>query len=161
MTQKNKMHILILFSLIFIQIADNRKTDRPDQVFQPYVERFEHNFNVKINNIGMNFNSLNDDTVGICYYNITGNYIEIDRGFWDKSNDLTREVLIFHELGHCFMYLDHDDNYIDMGDQISPRSIMFPYVLSSKTYAKYKNYYINELNEKYLQNKKNSDRIKK
>jgi hypothetical protein len=34
--------------------------------------------------------------------------IVIDRSDWEYLNDVQREILIFHELGHCDLYLGHD-----------------------------------------------------
>jgi len=35
-------------------------------------------------------------------------YIDID--FWRKANDLEREFVVFHELGHCFLNRGHLDD---------------------------------------------------
>ena len=40
--------------------------------------------------------------------------IMIDRGFWEyyKGNDVVREVVLFHELGHCDLRQEHSHNDI-------------------------------------------------
>ncbi len=36
--------------------------------------------------------------------------ITIDQRYWRSANDLQREYLIFHELGHCVLGRDHTDD---------------------------------------------------
>lgn len=63
-------------------------------------------------------------TVGLCEMN--ARWILISRDFWSEIDDTTREILMFHELGHCALGLNHaSENSIN---------IMNPYVLSSSLY---------------------------
>ena len=48
------------------------------------------------------------DVIGLCYYNsATPNSIVIDREYWNSANDYGKEMVVFHELGHCFLDRDH------------------------------------------------------
>lgn len=33
----------------------------------------------------------------------------VDRDYWEGAEENERQFLIFHELGHCFLNLEHDD----------------------------------------------------
>lgn len=35
--------------------------------------------------------------------------ITIDRSFWDAFNDFEKELVVYHELGHCFLNRPHCD----------------------------------------------------
>jgi len=41
--------------------------------------------------------------------------IKVNTQFWENSNDLLREFVIFHELGHCFLDRDHIDTETSNG----------------------------------------------
>ena len=43
----------------------------------------------------------------------------IDRTYWNIANDLQKEFLVFHELGHCVLNRDHLDEADDQGNCIS------------------------------------------
>lgn len=45
--------------------------------------------------------------------------IFFDNNYWDTATQLEREYVFFHEMGHCFLHLDHDDSADDKGDCIS------------------------------------------
>ena len=58
-----------------------------------------------------------------------------------------RQELIFHELGHCELNLDHDETYNETDN--CPTSIMNPFVFGDygvdNCYTPKFNYYINQL----------------
>ena len=57
---------------------------------------------------------------GQCQTNSTKpNTVIIDLNFWDGSVDITREFVIFHELGHCYLDRDHLDDANDDGTCVS------------------------------------------
>jgi len=40
------------------------------------------------------------------------NRVTIDQSFWKLGNDLFREFVVFHELGHCYLFRPHlEDNF--------------------------------------------------
>ena len=48
---------------------------------------------------------------GQCSFNnINPNHLTIDLTFWNSSNDKTKEFVIFHELGHCYLLRDHRED---------------------------------------------------
>lgn len=90
----------------------------------PYVEEFvsdagRYDANCfKVNTIKM-VPTLTGGVVGYCRPRIT---VALSQEYWDKSTPTTRRTLVYHELGHCALNLDHgkDDDWND---------IMNPYVL--------------------------------
>lgn len=74
--------------------------------------------------------SMPDDAVGLCYAFVYSNgkpyfrKIEILKSFWDTATPQTKRVLVYHELGHCALDLNHKP--------VNSPTIMAPYVLSDK-----------------------------
>ena len=51
-----------------------------------------------------------EHVAGQCTYsNQAPNAVTIDKTFWDQSNELFREFVVFHELGHCFLGRGHEE----------------------------------------------------
>jgi len=67
--------------------------------------------------------------------------IVIEEDYWDNSTDLIREQLLFHELGHCVLDLDHN-NTLNNG---VPISLMHESVINEYWYKLYHDDYLNEL----------------
>jgi hypothetical protein len=42
-----------------------------------------------------------------------------DKPYWGTATSLEKEYVVFHELGHCFLKLDHDDRENEKGECIS------------------------------------------
>jgi len=38
------------------------------------------------------------------------NEVTIDQSFWNRSSNLFKEFVVFHELGHCVLLRDHDES---------------------------------------------------
>lgn len=48
--------------------------------------------------------------IGICHYDPNApTRIIIDEAFWTRASSLRREMIVFHELGHCYLELEHQD----------------------------------------------------
>ncbi|MEQ8703009.1 MAG: hypothetical protein RIC19_03770 [Phaeodactylibacter sp.] len=89
-----------------------------DAAFQPYFERFEAegvlrglDIDLASEEIGAVFSDeLVDGQAGLCTQYTSGiSIIEIGPANWSAANDLEREHLIFHELGHCYLGRAHED----------------------------------------------------
>ncbi len=51
------------------------------------------------------------NVIGQCSWNQTHVHnILVDEDYWRTASDLQREFLMFHELGHCVLGLDHNDS---------------------------------------------------
>jgi len=42
-------------------------------------------------------------------------HIAIDQSFWNRSSTLLREMVVFHELGHCILGRGHEEGQFDNG----------------------------------------------
>lgn len=124
-----------------------------DPVFLPYIERYEvlkaqylgYSQPLPIRNIKIVFtvNPLkttpHNTTLlrfGFCVLGVGhDNIVVMDRGLWDyyQGNDKLREVIFFHELGHCDLNRSHD--YLGI---MSPN--MIEYLFLGETEALYEAY---------------------
>ena len=85
--------------------------------------------------------NINDDVVGWCKPYFVPMEIMLQTQEWRLANDLEREQLVFHELGHCQFGFPHDESIKDG----RPVSIMYPYLLSRVTYKEHRDEYLKEL----------------
>lgn len=83
---------------------------------------------------------LGDKVIGACFMD-TGNII-LSAKFWAEASQIQREMLVFHELGHCALKRQHRD---DMADSIRPISIMNPTILAERDYKANRSKYLDEL----------------
>ncbi|MEL6389759.1 MAG: sigma-70 family RNA polymerase sigma factor [Bacteroidota bacterium] len=56
---------------------------------------------------------------GQCASGQTRRELRVDQTYWNRVNDTKREFLIFHELGHCYLDLRHDDESDEHGRCLS------------------------------------------
>ena len=115
-----------------------------DSEFRRYVDRFNEyaqDYGVKVDtsNVGIMFMNKTDNksVVGSCYKLGYIRIITIDEVFWRYASPLERELVLFHELGHCVLNRDHC--------RYSSLSIMYPYLISVRDYAVLRSSYLKEL----------------
>lgn len=144
-----------------------KKTERSGLVFQdpkliPYLVKFEsmaQQRGVSVDTSGVTV-SLSEklDTqamIGRCISEAStgrGISITILKSFWDSAiDDISREEIIFHELGHCTLGRTHDASVVAISSingsfESFPRSIMNPVNLGITYYNNTsRNYYLGEL----------------
>lgn len=134
-----------LLALTFVQACGS--SDHPsinvNPAFAPYYDTW--NDEIRLNNaydVPISFRSPSvSGRIGECSSENSG--IRIDADAWSQLDDKTRELLIWHELGHCLVGRDHDTKWISHEGQRIPRSIMYPH-LRSIPHA-WRGYYIREL----------------
>ena len=68
---------------------------------------------------------LASNILGTCYR--ASKLVKINQTLWSRLTPGDREELIFHELGHCILYRDHNLTTVSG----IPVSIMYPYHLGS------------------------------
>lgn len=110
---------------------------------QPYVSMFvEYSYYLNkytpITDLRADFGDLDSTTLGICDYNTTT--ITLDKTYWKTANEYARQVLVFHELGHCILDRGHKEEKVNG----VPTSIMYP-INMTKYYIDHEDYYIHEL----------------
>lgn len=109
---------------------------------QPYVDRFTAAYGRTLEKtIEVKFDDLKDQPIlilGECD-GMGGERprVLIRQGIWETYNDASRELIIFHELGHCELERHHEGELSE--------SIMRPTILLDSDYINYQNYYVNEL----------------
>ena len=74
--------------------------------------------------------------------------VNINWAYWKNSTDLERELLMFHELGHCVLKVPHHAGQMPDG---TPTSIMHPNKTNANAYSKYYNQYVIQLFQMYIQ----------
>ena len=150
-------YVLVILTLMLTQCAHTpQKWDyNPQYSFDKYVQAFEVEYGEKIVDLDISFGDpkiyfLPKEVKAIAACMINWGYmgskkIVIDASFWDRITEDSREQLIFHELGHCVLGLDH----IDKIKKGCPVSIMNSYAFSQdeivKCYIPNKRIYFNRL----------------
>jgi hypothetical protein len=90
----------------------------PDELivyFQEFEsEAKERNVDIDLIQLGITaeFENIDENQViGYCSTNSHNlRHISIDQTFWDRAGFYDREMLVFHELGHCALDRDHLDS---------------------------------------------------
>lgn len=136
-----KSKIIVLTCFLLVGCAD---TPAPiDVAFKPFVNRFEVLLGKTIK-FSVLFADMDQQYAGMCWLYSTGDRkIEINPYSWDKLNELGKEEVIFHELGHCELGRGHTYDSTKDG---YPASIMYPVAFGEAPfYEENHYYYINEL----------------
>lgn len=115
-----------------------------DPAFVSYVKMFESNIGVSASRVSVSFKALAAPFIGECEVFGPNLSVHVDPDFWGRATEDEREELIYHELAHCAMDLDHDERIMPNG---CPSSIMNSYQLDA-CFPRYKPYYIDELRSK-------------
>jgi hypothetical protein len=99
-----------------------------------YKEAQSHGRNLRDHDLIVRPGTLSGNTVGQCQ---TGGVptVTLDTTFWAQADAAEREVLVFHELGHCLLNLDHSDHL----------AIMWPYLLTQSFYLAHRTALVDEL----------------
>ncbi len=84
-----------------------------------YFERFEDAGNERGRNVDLAASHVtgsikdleNQNAPGTCAMNTSGtmHHINLSPEFWEMATDGQKEVMIFHELGHCYLKREHVD----------------------------------------------------
>lgn len=75
-------------------------------------------------------------------YSVFTPLIVVSKKYWVTMSETEREMVMFHELGHCILNRGHNEN---LKEPNIPESIMYPYIFSSDVYLFLKSNYILEL----------------
>ena len=90
----------------------------------PYFERFEEEarrrgveVDLRAARITGRVQEIEQSRVlGQCnYQRFNHNRVTIDETFWNRTSDLGKEFVVFHELGHCFLLRDHLESAFSNG----------------------------------------------
>lgn len=143
--KKNAFPFLVLLSFLFVFTAcqkdaaidlvetpivpEERTFSGVDERLWPYFQRFEEagierGFEVDLVVAGITgvIEELDGEHVaGQCttFGNARPGRVTLDAQFWNRSSDLFKEFIIFHELGHCYLDRDHREDTFSNGRCIS------------------------------------------
>ena len=108
--------------------------------FMPYflqyrIDKFNYTGSQSIRRINIIFSKLEDYSAVCLFKNKGEETIEVDPEVWFKSTDTFKTILIYHELGHCDLNLEHTtENFI-----------MNPYLIDDILFNTNRNYYLTML----------------
>ncbi len=60
-------------------------------------------------------NIQENGVAGTCQYGQHIHHVTVDKEVWDNGSTLLREYIVFHELGHCSLFRDHNDQTLSTG----------------------------------------------
>lgn len=88
-----------------------------DAALHTYFSRFEHearqrglSYDLKALGITGVIEEIDEENIaGQCAYRrfYSPRQITLDKSFWERSSDLLKEFIVFHELGHCVLNRSH------------------------------------------------------
>ena len=109
-------YFLLLFSCTQNDLEPEVIVNPIDLGLLPFFQQFEEEaalrgIEVDLSSIGITgvIEDIDEDFVaGTCTYgtHLPGDVV-IDLTFWNNSNNFTKEMVVFHELGHCYLRRDH------------------------------------------------------
>jgi hypothetical protein len=86
-------------------------------------EAAKRNFPINLSSLDLSaeISSIHEEHIaGTCSYSAhQGNHIIIDKEFWDQSSFTLREMVVFHELGHCVLAQGHREDTDKQGNCLS------------------------------------------
>jgi len=130
-----------------------------DHQLKKYFQRFEDEALARGLNVDLTASGITgiiekiaeDRVLGRCSFpRAQPNQVTVDLDFWSRGSDLFREFVVFHELGHCYLFRPHLEDRLSNGACSSiMRSGNGPCLdnYSSRT----RDFYINELFNQRLQ----------
>ncbi|MBK8388607.1 MAG: hypothetical protein IPL23_04675 [Saprospiraceae bacterium] len=86
-------------------------------------EAASRGFSINLNQLKIraNISEISENGVlGQCQYNShLPNQVTIDKTFWNRSSELYKEFVVFHELGHCVLDRNHKEDKDSRGRCLS------------------------------------------
>jgi hypothetical protein len=128
----NRILTPFLLTVSMLLVWSCAKDEEPqylvDAPLQQYFDRFAAE--AALRNVTIDYNALmiSGDIRIIAAQNVIGqcvhtekepNTVIVDKFYWDSADDLEREFLVFHELGHCALNRPHLDDSDAHGDCVS------------------------------------------
>lgn len=116
--------------------------------FQPYYDDFVQDLtlykrSVIYGNIEIRFDTMKSEgRAGECHYLYPKHVIKINKVYWDRFNTVSKKIVIYHELGHCMLYKDHNESRDSYG---YPASVMYSTLIPSYLFLFKELDYIKEL----------------
>ena len=155
------MSIITLLLLVsFNAVADEEMayTNAPPRVrevvpeLEAYVSKFEDEFGVKVR-FPVRFYVAADNAVASCVRWENGaRMVRVDVRRYPPLSDVRKELVVYHELGHCSLNLPHNDEEVEFENVKGkwPASIMRSMLfddIEALVYKTNRSYYVKELKD--------------
>jgi len=123
----NLLSVIILCSMLINCSIINIK-NKVDPQLQSFHDEFIHYAEIKNPTTIVVFGDLPgggdvSGAIGVCNYLFKR--VTIDRRYWKEATLSQKRALMWHELGHCELFMGHNDKMID---RYCPQSLMHPYL---------------------------------
>ncbi|MEZ4848016.1 MAG: hypothetical protein R3B93_05215 [Bacteroidia bacterium] len=124
----HKSHFILL-SIILLIWTGCRENPQKEIIipseFQEYVDRFiaegaVRGYEIDFSDTGLLIefrDAVDTESGGVCF--LGRHHIQIEKFYWDNANDLEKEGVIFHELGHCELDRLHRNDTLPNGEWLS------------------------------------------
>lgn len=153
----NKLILLPIVSILSIGCAQSFQVEPTKELtiipeLMQYVEQFQADSNdlgrpLTIDNLIVQFDTLDNRVIANCTRGNGTPVIRFSTTYYNyyKSQGMDSDIerVMYHELGHCILNLDHNDT--KSGQYNWPSSIMNTYHFAGWLYSQYKHNYLLEL----------------
>jgi hypothetical protein len=105
----------------------------------PYVQRFindasQYGKKLSYEDLTVIYDSIDSDTVAYCS---GADRVVVSKKYWDTFSDLSKELVMYHELGHCLLDRRHTTLQLPSRKPASIMNpVMFNYTESERPYYK-------------------------
>lgn len=137
--------VLILSGLVLLTTACAQPVSRLGE-FEPYVRRFEQHAKdrgrpLTVTNLIVEYGkTFPPAAVASCYaLPFKTPRIAVNEAEWRSIDEACREIYIFHELGHCLLYLAHTDSEGNRKDLMNYNTV------DCDSYKKNRSYFLDRL----------------
>lgn len=104
---KTKIILMLVLLLLAILIPRIPSKTGVDKRLKPYLDEVVilSKGNLDYKGLHINFDNLNKETIGVCYYN--RKEILIDLNYFKRANEKGKILLLAHEIAHCKKKIEH------------------------------------------------------
>lgn len=123
--KETNTHLKLLCFIVFLLClscskdrSGTKKYPNVDARLWRYFDQFEQEAAIRGHNIDLKSKGLygeieniyRHETVGLCSHQENQpNQLIIDNHFWERANNTKKEMIVFHELGHCILDKPHNN----------------------------------------------------
>ncbi|MFT6071095.1 MAG: hypothetical protein ACJAT2_002084 [Bacteriovoracaceae bacterium] len=131
-----------------------RQFESSNPLFTSIVSQFEQagkqysgNPNFSAGHVPVNFGDTeNESFEGVCFSYPDGTTeVIIRESWWNSASEALKESLLFHELGHCVLNRDHDNETHEANSVTYKASLMNSVIVNSGQYNAHRSGYLTEL----------------
>ncbi len=102
--------------ILLINSCDIERDATIDPELQPYFDRFVFEADLRGIHVDFDADPISGDIISFDEDNVAGSCtrrasdvddLRVNTFIWNQANDMEREYIIFHELGHCYLDREH------------------------------------------------------